>query len=619
VRCRDESGATAVIVGILAVVLFGVAALAVDLGNAWARERSVQKQVDISALSVGHLLPASAADLPAIATAAAAYLTGNGASGQEDVDAGELTNEVLSDGEVRLQHANGLPCDNDCVRLEVTAPHAHVDFGLAGVLGQSGLDVQRSASVQVFSALPRGESVLPFWLPSGCALGPAMLDVAPGNAGKSGEASTTETARATTTASTTSTTTQADSSVLAADVQPGSHRIAGPPAPEVAAAGQTLTVGHLALTGLPGNIDRASIRFVAPDGTSWHEYAATGVSKQQPDVPSFDIGPEVTGTPGTWQVFGVVQEKNDKNLPQISSNSVRFTVTGTPPVLPAAPMEPAPEPAADAGMVEEIVVAPTAAVGCVGQQRGNFGQLDSPRAGGSGTSDTLALNIAAGLDHLLAPYPFSPGTTEAKDCGSGTSLLPEAELDSSSRDGNNCIKGLTGNRVSPLGPGFITGVAGRAGRIAAARGETTCDGREDVWHGGAMVNNDVLSCFLRGTASLETISRASGVTPEMLDPAVIRSPRFVWVPVVGAADRVQKGYQPIREFVPAFITDESPLSTRTTTDATAANGIVLNGGGKQVQGIQVYVFSKDALPIEESAPTVKYNPVVGMKIARLVR
>ncbi|NHC22712.1 hypothetical protein G6553_05920 [Nocardioides sp. IC4_145] len=618
-RTRDESGATAVIVGILAVVLFGVAALAVDLGNAWARERSVQKQVDVTALSVGHLLPASASDLPAIADAAAAYLTGNVASGQEAIVVDDLKNGVLADGEVRLQDEDGDACTSECVRLEITAPGARVDFGLAGVLGESGLDVQRSAVVQAFSAIPRGESVLPFWLPSGCALGPAMLDVAPGNSGKFAASPAPATTSGTTTSATTTTSTQTVPVVLPSDVQQGTHAIVGPAAPSVAGVGQTLSVGNLRLTGIPSNIDRASIRFVAPDG-SWHEYAAMDVGKTDPlIVPSFSIGPEVTGTPGAWRVFGVVQEKNDKKLPQISTSSLEFTVNGPAPVVPPPPVEPAPEPASDAGMVEEIVVAPTTAVGCVGQQRGNFGQLDSPRKGGSGTADTLALNIAAGLDHLLAPYPFPAGTAEAKDCGSGAGLLPDAQLDSSSRDGNNCIAGLPGNRVSPLAPGFITGVAGHPGRIAATRGTTTCPGRSNVSYGGATVNNDVLSCFLRTGYSLEHISRPSGVTPTMLDPAVIHSPRFVWVPVVGASDRVQKGFQPIREFAPAFITDEGPTSTRTTTDATAANGIVLNGGGKQVQGVQVYVFNKDALPIEESAPTVAYDPVVGMKVARLVR
>lgn len=626
-RRRDEEGAVALMVGLVAVVLFGVAALAVDLGNAWARERSVQKQVDVTALAVGHLLPASAADLAAVAAATAAYLDSNGAAGQRDVVATDLVNGLSADGEVRLQDASGTPCSTACPRLEVTAPDARVDFGLAGVLGADGTEVRRTAAVQVFSAIPRGESVLPFWLPSGCALGPAMLDAAPGGQSGSGQAATTTTtSTATPTATATSTTTEtapATTTALLTGVQQGSHAIVGPPAPSTAAVGATLTVSALRLTGIPPNIDRASIRFVAPDGT-WHEYAATDVGRTDPlVVPPFSIGTEVTGVPGEWSVLGVVQQKNDKKLPQISTNALTFTVVGSaPPAGPTpAPVEPpaVTAPATGSGMAEEVVVEPTAAVGCVGQQRGNFGQLDSPRSGGGGTADRLALNIAAGLDHLLAPYPFTTTTAAAKECGSGSTQLPGAQLDTTSRDGNNCITGLPGNRVSPLVPGFITGVGGHEGRVSAERGRTTCPGRSDKPYGGGVVNDDVLSCFLRPGYSLKDLGRASGVTQQMIDPAVVRSPRFVWVPVVNAADRVQKGYQPIREFAPAFVTDESAVSTPTFSDATPANGIVLNGGGKQVQGLQVFVFNKDALPIEESTPTVAYDPVVGRKVVRLVR
>ena len=53
---RDEqSGAVAVFVALMAVVLMVVAALSVDLGNAWARGRSVQKQADLAAVRLSDL------------------------------------------------------------------------------------------------------------------------------------------------------------------------------------------------------------------------------------------------------------------------------------------------------------------------------------------------------------------------------------------------------------------------------------------------------------------------------------------------------------------------------------------------------------------------------------
>ena len=66
-RWRDERGAVAVLIAILATLLFSSAALAVDLGNSWAREREVQKQVDVAALSVGWLLPMTSDNKTAIA------------------------------------------------------------------------------------------------------------------------------------------------------------------------------------------------------------------------------------------------------------------------------------------------------------------------------------------------------------------------------------------------------------------------------------------------------------------------------------------------------------------------------------------------------------------------
>ena len=87
---RRERGAVAIMVAILAAALLTMAALAVDLGNAWSRKRIVQTQVDVSALSAGHLLPAvTAAEQLAAAGEVADYLNraNNQAVGQQDVTA----------------------------------------------------------------------------------------------------------------------------------------------------------------------------------------------------------------------------------------------------------------------------------------------------------------------------------------------------------------------------------------------------------------------------------------------------------------------------------------------------------------------------------------------------
>ena len=97
----------------------------------------------------------------------------------------------------------------------------------------------------------------------------------------------------------------------------------------------------------------------------------------------------------------------------------------------------------------------------------------------------------------------------------------------------------------------------------------------------------------------------------MRDPSVPESPRFVWLPVVSANDRAQKNFQPIKEFVPAFITDETQ-----TTAATAANGTDINGNSVKV--LRVFVFNKDALSADAQHNSVHYNPNIGQAVVRLI-
>jgi hypothetical protein len=152
---------------------------------------------------------------------------------------------------------------------------------------------------------------------------------------------------------------------------------------------------------------------------------------------------------------------------------------------------------------------------------------------------------------------------------------------------------------------------GTPGRLDVANGQTTCALRSNMSRDSRTLNNDVLSCFLRNGATLADITASSGVTTDMLDPAVIKSPRFVWLPVVYAHDRAQKNFQPIRQFVPGFITDETQ-----TTPATSDNGLVIDGNSVKV--LKVFTFNRDALPPLEDSETTGYDPTLGGAIVRLV-
>jgi hypothetical protein len=587
----------AVMVGIFVVVLFTCAAMSVDLGSAWARKRAVQRQVDVSAMSAGHLLPLSATNRSDIAAEVAHYLNENRIDGQGTITATTLLNGLEADGEVTFQDSHGGPCVVGCTQMTVVAPQARVDFGMAQVIGFTSTNVQRSASVRVVSALPPKNKIVPFWLPTGCGLGPAVADTT----GGSGQSLVTTLPRTIESAplATATTSPTVSPSVWAPSLEVGAHVLAGV-SPITVPQGTTTTVSGYLIANLPNNTDRASIRFYSPDGSSYVDYATQSAGGGALSVAAFQVGTEVTATPGDWKVYALAM-KNGTGALTVSTTSLIFRV------IP--PESPAPSP------TDSPTASPSATsvpVGCVGQERGNFGQLDSPRKDGSSTQRRLGLNIALGLDHQLVPFTFDPNALLDKDCGSSAKgFIDGAQADTVPLDGRNCILGDTGNDGPAIYDGFLAGVDGVPGRLDASANPTTCPTRANATIGGKLINNDVLSCFLRNGATLASIAQPTGVTGAMLDPLVVESPRFVWLPVVAATDRAQKNFQPIFDFVPAFITDETQ-----STAATAANGLDLNGNS--VQTLRVYTFNKDALPIDEQSYSVDYDVAVHQSIVRLV-
>jgi hypothetical protein len=582
-KSRSERGAIAILVAILAVVLFGSAAMAVDLGNAWSRKRAVQKQVDISALSAGWMLPMTVANKSSIAAKVAEYLNDadNHARGQAVVTADQLIDGHQTNGEVIFQDDAGAPCTDKCTQMRVIAPQARVDFGLAAALGMSHVEVQRDATVRVVSELPPASKTLPFWLPTGCGFGPTEADTTQGG-------TTDPTATPTATATTTAPRFQPDAG------QVGTHTLSGAAITPVGYMGST-TVSGYSVSGITGGgIKKVTLRAYPPSGTSYVDFAAQTTATGGA-LPSFQVAQsDITNTPGDWYVWALAQKQNSFTY---SSNYLIIRVTGGP-----APTATATPTAAPTGV----------SVGCIGQDRGNFGQLDSPRYEGGSKQTRFKRNIAKGIDHTLAPYVFAEGQTERKQCDEPGYILPGASLDDIARNGNNCIVGDTGNDGPGTYDGLVTGLGdGTTGRLDVAHGHTTCAGRSDKVMDGHVINNDVLSCFLRNGATLADISASSGVNTAMIDPAVMDSPRFVWLPVVYAYDRAQKSFQPIRQFVPGFITDETQ-----TTGATDANGLEIDGNSVKV--LHVFTFNRDVLPPLEESQTTDYDPALGGTIVRLV-
>ncbi len=174
-RRRDERGSVAILVSLMAVMLMGVAALSVDLGNGVTRKRDVQRQADFAALSAGGsmtgITPVGGTPSAAILNAIVASLNAN--QPQDDnaskaaclatvpkscVTAAMLTDANLTNGDARYT-ATG---------LQVTAPWARVNWGLAAALGHSNVDVEAKATVNVYSP---GMRVMPAFAVQGCDYG----------------------------------------------------------------------------------------------------------------------------------------------------------------------------------------------------------------------------------------------------------------------------------------------------------------------------------------------------------------------------------------------------------------------------------------------------------------
>jgi hypothetical protein len=580
-RTRSEKGAIAIMVALLATVLFGCAALAVDLGNAWSRKRAVQKQVDVSALAAGWMLPMTTVNKSSIADKVATYLddADNRTTGQATVTGAQLIDGVAENGEVVFLHDDGSACTENCTEMRVLAPKARVDFGFAAVLGRSHVDVQRDATVRVVSQLPPMEKTVPFWLPTGCGFGPIEADTTQG-------ATTDPTATATA-----SPTTETRFQPASGDV--GGHVLDGAAITEVGYFGAATISGYTVNGISGGGIKKVTLRAYPPTGEAYVDFAAqTDGNGILPDINVSQA--DLTRIPGDWWIWALAQKNNSFTY---SSNHLVIRVTGGPSATATA---------------TPTVATSGVPVGCIGQDRGNFGQLDSPRYEGGAKQTRFAKNLAMGIDHLLTPYVFADGVAERKQCDEPGSILPGAQLDDISRNGNNCIVGDTGNDGPKTYDGLVAGLDdGTPGRLDTANGATTCPDRDDVVMSGRVINNDVLSCFLRDGATLADIASPSGVSTSMIDPKVMQSPRFIWLPVVYAYDRAQKNFQPIRQFVAGFITDETQ-----TTAATAANGLDLDGNSVKV--LHVFTFNRDVLPTVEKSRTTDYTPTVGGAIVRLV-
>lgn len=567
---------------VMSLVLFGVAALAVDLGNAFTRKRDVQSQADFSTLAGGAGLPAlastpTAAD-PAIQNAAE-YLFKN--QRQNDDGAVPLTKVqlaiVLTDGNPdngaayygHLDAAGNLVPSRG--ELTIKTPPVLVKYGFAAVLGSANVKVKASATVGLRSP---GGGAMPFYAVQGggCDYGPQTLsDPANGHA-------------------------QSVVPVMAYPTDTNKSRLdnLSPPAQvgynTLPSVQQKITINGTGLSGVT-QVGFFRSTSLVPNFVMTLPFAnsdSTGKTVKDIVVPV-----EVTSVEDVWwvRVWGP-KNGNQGNAWSAASEALPMRVGDS--------------------LLE-----------CPGvSSAGNFGALMLPRS--SNKSGWLAENIATGPEAPLtlaafpapAPVNCSPGVAPAvysTTTGSPTRLA-----------GTNCVDTDTGLTANATTAGLITGAQARLAKptTTGCSPTRTSASRTVPVAGGKSINDDTLSCFLTTNATIGSIASPTYSGSVALSPAVYSSPRFLWVPVLGIKPTSGgSAHYSIVDYRAAFLTSESTASTKVIpqfTDgsaSTTANGLTIANNG--VTSMQVVFFNVKALPADAGNATVGAYFGVGPKIVAL--
>jgi hypothetical protein len=263
-----------------------------------------------------------------------------------------------------------------------------------------------------------------------------------------------------------------------------------------------------------------------------------------------------------------------------------------------------------------------------GSSAGNFGTLKFPRTDVV-SSNEIPANIAVGLQSPLKPVAHQwaiDNPTLAGLCSNGVNGALTAPNGAVTLvDGVNCVDTDTGLAANAATEGLVTGGVYGQGLLRTQNTKAGCDptggsaNRVLPITGSPSINNDVLTCyFSNGTTSIQDIASGSYSGGVVLDPSILSSPRFFYVPVL-AVEPASGGSQTysIIDFRPAFITDETATtsSIKGSHTGTANNGLTVQGN--DIKQIKVVFFNANALPVEGNIPLMDYLGT-GRRVIRLI-
>jgi len=555
---RNETGAVAVIVAISALLIFGLAAIGVDLGNAMNRKKETQNSADLAALAGAYGLPDTG---PATVQMVADYLNKNqprtDGTDKCDTTPGTITVAELSDG----NEANGevtFP-DGD---IRVAAPSSKVQFGLANAIGFSDTCIDSVATATIKSG---GGGFAPYYATSACSSGPQVL--------KSDAGGLTIPFVVPTLSHDGETNTSVLNSI-APNPNPDSIPLAtvgAPDGPAIAVGGTNMDAANIDRVGF-FNSDRSEPVLATPLVTPAQTAASVAVN-----VPN-----AVASVQDVWWVR--------------VHNSVSDTWSAR---AQARPL-----------LVGDAVLScdPESA-------SGNFGAIDFPWSSNKQNNIETAIKLGAPPPMTLKKFPGPPypGLNQCQNDPLGvisTVALPKPET--------NCVESTTGLRAPPAYDGYLKNGTGKlrvdTSSLCQSQGRPV---RQNL-STGESVNADLLTCFLRNdTLKLsDAINFVGGASPFVSD--LWNSPRFVMVPII-ETDPTGNKWTPIIGFVPGFICDQVTGASRPNPleSGQTENGLVTKNPNK-LQAIRIVFFDFEALPPPpDGTPLIDYIGV-GPKVVTLI-